>query len=148
MSLTAAALGLPPDGLLNTHRLDVGTSGLVVLARSPAFASWFSALLKNKPDTFVKTYRCLRLGTVLFSCGVTSRGPAGWVWPNMEQCYFLVGFHHGATPSRLGPLGSKQRTLLLPRLQKPIVAAEACPVCRLRHHTGALKVRLGCAVGT
>lgn len=57
VALTASALGLPSDALLNTHRLDVGTSGLVVLARSQAFASWFSALLKNKPDALIKTYR-------------------------------------------------------------------------------------------
>lgn len=57
--LTAAALGLPPDALLNTHRLDVGTSGVVVLAKSSAFAAWFTGLLKNKPGFVVKTYRCL-----------------------------------------------------------------------------------------
>lgn len=59
VSLTAAALGLPPDALLNTHRLDVGTSGVVLMAKSPGFAAWFSALLKNKPGALVKTYRCL-----------------------------------------------------------------------------------------
>lgn len=59
VSLTAAALGLPPDALLNTHRLDVGTSGIVTLAKTQGFAAWFNTLLKNKPDAIVKTYRCL-----------------------------------------------------------------------------------------
>jgi hypothetical protein len=57
--LTATALGLAPDALLTTHRLDVGTSGIVVLAKTQGFAAWFNTLLKNKPDAIVKTYRCL-----------------------------------------------------------------------------------------
>lgn len=59
VALTAAALALPPDALLTPHRLDVGTSGIVLLAKNPGFACWFSTLLKNKPDAVVKTYRCL-----------------------------------------------------------------------------------------
>jgi hypothetical protein len=59
VALTAAALALPPDALLTPHRLDVGTSGIVLLAKNPGFACWFSGLLKNKPDAVVKTYRCL-----------------------------------------------------------------------------------------
>lgn len=59
VALTAAALALPADALLTPHRLDVGTSGIVLLAKNPAFACWFSTLLKNKSDAVVKTYRCL-----------------------------------------------------------------------------------------
>jgi 23S rRNA-/tRNA-specific pseudouridylate synthase len=56
---TATALGLPPDALLNTHRLDAGTSGVVVLAKTSSFAAWFNLLLKNKPQNVEKIYRCL-----------------------------------------------------------------------------------------
>jgi 23S rRNA-/tRNA-specific pseudouridylate synthase len=56
---TATALGLPPDALLNTHRLDAGTSGVVVLAKTSSFAAWFNLLLKNKPHNVEKIYRCL-----------------------------------------------------------------------------------------
>jgi hypothetical protein len=56
---TATALGLPPDALLNTHRLDAGTSGVVVLAKTRGFAAWFNLLLKHKPQNVVKIYRCL-----------------------------------------------------------------------------------------
>lgn len=59
VACTAAALGLPPDALLNTHRLDAGTSGVVVLAKTSGFAAWFNLLLKNKPQNVVKVYRCL-----------------------------------------------------------------------------------------
>jgi hypothetical protein len=59
VSRTEAVLGLAPGALLTTHRLDVGTSGIVVLAKTQGFAAWFNTLLKNKPDAIVKTYRCL-----------------------------------------------------------------------------------------
>lgn len=57
VALTAGALGLAPESLCNTHRLDVGTSGIVVLAKNPGWAAWFSGLLSNKPGAVVKTYR-------------------------------------------------------------------------------------------
>lgn len=41
-------LDVPSDSLLNVHRLDAGTEGVVVLAKSPAFASEFSALMRDK----------------------------------------------------------------------------------------------------
>lgn len=46
VACTAGALGLPAGALLNTHRLDAGTSGVVVLAKNSSFASWFNELLK------------------------------------------------------------------------------------------------------
>lgn len=59
MSCVASALGLHPDALSNPHRLDVGTSGVVLLAKTQGFARWFSNALKLKPAVVVKTYRCL-----------------------------------------------------------------------------------------
>jgi len=59
MSCVASTLGLPPDALSNPHRLDVGTSGVVLLAKTQGFARWFSNALKLKPAVVVKTYRCL-----------------------------------------------------------------------------------------
>jgi 23S rRNA-/tRNA-specific pseudouridylate synthase len=60
VACVGAALSLPPGSLLNTHRLDVGTSGVVLLARSPAFASWFSGLLRaDRSAGLLKLYRCL-----------------------------------------------------------------------------------------
>jgi hypothetical protein len=40
------ALSLPSGSLSNPHRLDTGTEGLLVLARSPAFARYFGDLLQ------------------------------------------------------------------------------------------------------
>jgi 23S rRNA-/tRNA-specific pseudouridylate synthase len=42
------ALALPSGSLSNPHRLDTGTEGLLVLARSSAFARYFSLLLQHK----------------------------------------------------------------------------------------------------
>jgi 23S rRNA-/tRNA-specific pseudouridylate synthase len=79
VACTARALGLPPGSLLNTHRLDVGTSGVVVLAKTTAFATWFSTLLARKPGAITKTYRCLTaapppLGPLLHWAVVRQRG--------------------------------------------------------------------------
>jgi hypothetical protein len=35
-------------------RLDAGTSGVVVLAKTSSFAAWFNSLLRHKPDNIVK----------------------------------------------------------------------------------------------
>jgi 16S rRNA U516 pseudouridylate synthase RsuA-like enzyme len=59
--LRAKALGLEEGSLIPTHRLDEGTEGLVVLARTPAFASFFQALLRRhalQPAPLEKQYRC------------------------------------------------------------------------------------------
>lgn len=45
---TEQALQLPANMLLTTHRLDVGTSGVVVLAKTPSFAAWFCKVIQNK----------------------------------------------------------------------------------------------------
>eukprot|EP00775_Hariotina_reticulata_P010254 gene10254-10412_t len=79
VSCTAAALGLPGYALLNTHRLDAGTSGVVVLAKSSSCAAWFNSLLRHKPDNIVKVYRCLSrqrppLGLLVHYAKVHSRG--------------------------------------------------------------------------
>ena len=61
----AQALGLEAGALKPTHRLDEGTEGLVVVARTAAFASYFQSLMKlNKPEELVisKQYRCLSVG--------------------------------------------------------------------------------------
>jgi hypothetical protein len=45
----AAAVGAPPGSLTGLHRLDAGTSGVVVLGKGdPGFARWFSGLLEGK----------------------------------------------------------------------------------------------------
>jgi 16S rRNA U516 pseudouridylate synthase RsuA-like enzyme len=56
------ALGLEVGALKPTHRLDEGTEGLVVVARTADFASYFQSLMKlNKHEELVisKQYRCL-----------------------------------------------------------------------------------------
>lgn len=79
---TAHALGLPDPhtALLNTHRLDAGTSGVVVLAKTSQFANWFSSLLKNKAENVVKVYKCLTskpppLGRMVHYATVRNRTP-------------------------------------------------------------------------
>ena len=61
VACTAAALGLGSHQLLNTHRLDAGTSGVVVLARSPQAASAFTKLLQDKQQHVVKVRALLHL---------------------------------------------------------------------------------------
>ncbi len=51
---TSRALGMPPGSLLTTHRLDAGTSGVVVLAKSSPAASWFQRLLADKQECISK----------------------------------------------------------------------------------------------
>ena len=53
------ALGLTSE-LIPTHRLDEGTEGLVVIARTHAFASYFQTLLKRagkSTPTFVSCFQ-------------------------------------------------------------------------------------------
>lgn len=52
------ALSLPSGSLSNPHRLDTGTEGLLVLARSSSFARYFSLLLQHKGHEVRKLYRC------------------------------------------------------------------------------------------
>jgi 23S rRNA-/tRNA-specific pseudouridylate synthase len=57
VACAATALDLPPQQLLNTHRLDAGTSGVVVLAKSTQAASAFTKLLQDKLQKVVKVTR-------------------------------------------------------------------------------------------
>lgn len=72
------ALGAPAGSLLNTHRLDAGTEGVVVLARSQAFAAAFSKLLRDKTHCLRKTYRCLTAQPPPGAAGPASRALCGW----------------------------------------------------------------------
>jgi hypothetical protein len=64
VACAGAALGLPPDALLPTHRLDVGTSGVVVLARATPAAHTFQQLLQDKADKVVKVRLSVDVGAV------------------------------------------------------------------------------------
>ncbi|GFR52274.1 hypothetical protein Agub_g14809, partial [Astrephomene gubernaculifera] len=60
LACVEGALSLPPGSLLPAHRLDAGTEGVVVLARTPAFAAHFRQIMGEKAKHAVrKRYRCL-----------------------------------------------------------------------------------------
>lgn len=59
LTMVAQALSLPPSSLTNPHRLDAGTEGILVLAKTTSFAREFGGLLSDKDKWMRKLYRCL-----------------------------------------------------------------------------------------
>jgi 23S rRNA-/tRNA-specific pseudouridylate synthase len=54
MPATCQVLGMPPEALLTTHRLDAGTEGVLVLAKTSQFARFFNEMLRDKQDRIRK----------------------------------------------------------------------------------------------